>query len=52
MVVALPVERTDAGAAVAALPGLAGRTVVVVDDGVETGSVASGRRLGAAASPA
>lgn len=37
---ALPVQRTDAGASVAAIPDLAGRTVIVVDDGVETGSVA------------
>ena len=37
---ALPVHRSDDGALVDAMPGLEGRTVVVVDDGVETGSVA------------
>ena len=37
---ALPVERLDDGAVVEQVPGLEGRTVVVVDDGVETGSVA------------
>ena len=37
---ALPVVRSDAGAAVAPMAGLEGRTVVVVDDGVETGTVA------------
>jgi len=39
-VVGLPVHRSDDGAVVDAMPGLEGRTVVVVDDGVETGSVA------------
>ncbi len=37
---ALSVERTEDGAVVMPVPGLEGRTVVVVDDGVETGSVA------------
>ncbi len=37
---ALPVERSDDGAAILADPTLAGRTVIVVDDGVETGTVA------------
>lgn len=36
----LPVERTDEGARVATMADLAGRTVVVIDDGVETGTVA------------
>lgn len=36
----LVVERTEAGASVPARPDLAGRHVVVVDDGVETGTVA------------
>jgi predicted phosphoribosyltransferase len=36
----LPVDRSDAGAVVAPMPDLAGRIVVVVDDGVETGTVA------------
>lgn len=36
----LPVERSDDGATVASMPDLAGRTVVVIDDGVETGTVA------------
>jgi predicted phosphoribosyltransferase len=37
---ALPVERSDAGAVVAPVADLAGRNVIVVDDGVETGTVA------------
>ncbi|MHB1212868.1 MAG: phosphoribosyltransferase, partial [Candidatus Nanopelagicales bacterium] len=36
----LAVERSEAGACVPARPDLAGRHVVVVDDGVETGRVA------------
>ncbi len=36
----LPVHRSDDGAVVAPDPDLAGRDVVVVDDGVETGTVA------------
>lgn len=36
----LPVTRTEDGATVTPMPDLAGRTVVVVDDGVETGTVA------------
>jgi len=36
----LPVTRSDEGAEVAADPALAGRRVIVVDDGVETGTVA------------
>lgn len=39
-VVALAVERSDAGVRVPAVPDLAGRTAVVIDDGVETGTVA------------
>jgi len=39
-VVALPVERSSEGALVRPVEGLAGRTVVVIDDGVETGTVA------------
>jgi predicted phosphoribosyltransferase len=37
---ALPVERSVSGAVVPPLAGVAGRCVVVVDDGVETGTVA------------
>lgn len=37
---ALPVERSDEGVRIAAMPDLAGRNVVIVDDGVETGAVA------------
>lgn len=37
---ALRIERSDAGAVVAPIPDLAGRNVIVVDDGVETGTVA------------
>jgi predicted phosphoribosyltransferase len=37
---ALPVERSDTGAVAPTIPQVEGRTVVVVDDGVETGSVA------------
>lgn len=37
---ALPVERSDAGVIIAVKPELGGRHVVVVDDGVETGTVA------------
>jgi len=36
----LPVQRSDAGAVVSVPGSLAGRTVIVVDDGVETGTVA------------
>ena len=36
----LPIERTDAGPLVHMVPDVAGRTVLVIDDGVETGSVA------------
>ncbi len=36
----LPVLRSDAGAGMAPDPALAGRHVIVVDDGVETGTVA------------
>jgi predicted phosphoribosyltransferase len=36
----LIVERSDEGARVTASPVLAGRTVIVIDDGVETGTVA------------
>jgi predicted phosphoribosyltransferase len=37
---ALRVERSDEGAFIAPMPELAGRNVVIVDDGVETGTVA------------
>ena len=37
---ALPVDRSEAGAVVQPQADLAGRCVIVVDDGVETGSVA------------
>lgn len=37
---ALPVSRSDEGVEIAPLRDLAGRTVVVIDDGVETGTVA------------
>jgi putative phosphoribosyl transferase len=37
---ALPVERTEEGAHIAPMPDLAGRNVIIVDDGVETGTVA------------
>ena len=37
---ALAVARSDEGAAVATVPDLVGRTVIVIDDGVETGTVA------------
>ncbi len=37
---ALPITRSDDGAVIAAMPDLSGRNVVVVDDGVETGTVA------------
>jgi predicted phosphoribosyltransferase len=37
---ALPVERSDDGVVISPMPDLAGRAVVIVDDGVETGSVA------------
>jgi predicted phosphoribosyltransferase len=47
---AMPVERTDDGPRIGALPELAGACVVVVDDGVETGSVA--RAAAAAIGPA
>ena len=40
VVEALPIERTDAGPLIHAVPDVAGRVVLVVDDGVETGSVA------------
>ncbi len=36
----LPVERSDEGVVVARQPGLEGRTVVVIDDGIESGTVA------------
>lgn len=36
----LAAERSDAGAVIHEAPGLAGCTVVVVDDGVETGTIA------------
>ena len=39
-VVPLPVERSDEGARILPIEGVRGRTVVVVDDGVETGTVA------------
>ena len=39
-IVALPVERSDDGVAIARLDAVAGRDVIVVDDGVETGTVA------------
>ena len=39
-VLPLAVERSDSGVQVPAVPDLAGRTAVVVDDGVETGTVA------------
>lgn len=37
---ALPVLRTDDGPVIGALPDLRARVVIVIDDGVETGSVA------------
>jgi predicted phosphoribosyltransferase len=46
----LPVDRTDDGPVIGALPGLEGARVIVVDDGVETGSVA--RAAAAAIRPA
>lgn len=39
-VVPVEVDRTDAGVVAHAVPSLAGRTAVVVDDGVESGAVA------------
>lgn len=39
-VVALPVRRTPEGVKAEALTGLTGRTAIVIDDGVETGTVA------------
>ena len=39
-VTALDVERSDDGPRIGALPALAGARVLVIDDGVETGSVA------------
>ena len=48
--VPLPVERTEDGPRIGALPACAGAQVVVVDDGVETGSVA--RAAAAAIRPA
>lgn len=39
-VIALPVVRGDDGVTIAPLPGIAGRDAIVVDDGVETGTVA------------
>ena len=36
----LPVERRDEGPVIGALPEVSGRRVIIVDDGVETGSVA------------
>lgn len=39
-VTALPVTRTDEGPVIGELPELAGCAVLVIDDGVETGSVA------------
>lgn len=36
----LPVSRSDEGAVAQAVEGVAGRVVIVVDDGVETGTVA------------
>lgn len=36
----LPVDRSDEGVVIAPQLGLEGRTVVVIDDGVETGTVA------------
>ena len=39
-VVALPVNRSAEGVAAEPVEGLAGRTAIVVDDGVETGTVA------------
>jgi putative phosphoribosyl transferase len=39
-VVPLPVERTESGVRIEPVPELAGRIAVVVDDGVETGTVA------------
>lgn len=43
---AMPVERTPGGPVIGVLPDLSGRTVITVDDGVETGAVA--RAAGAA----
>lgn len=39
-VLGLPVRRSDAGVVIEPVDGLAGRTAIVVDDGVETGTVA------------
>ena len=39
-VLALPVQRSDTGVVIAPMKELAGRNVIVVDDGVESGSVA------------
>lgn len=39
-VIALPVVRGDDGVTIAPLPAIAGRDAIVVDDGVETGTVA------------
>jgi predicted phosphoribosyltransferase len=39
-VVGLPADRSDDGVLIAADPAFAGRNVVVIDDGVETGTVA------------
>lgn len=39
-VVGLPIDRTDGGPVIGVLPDVAGRVVIVIDDGVETGSVA------------
>lgn len=36
----MPIERTDDGPVIGELPVVRGRTVLVIDDGVETGSVA------------
>ena len=41
----LPVVRSDDGVEVTAQPGLEGRVVVVIDDGVETGTVARAAAL-------
>ena len=39
-VIPLPVARSDEGVRIAPIDGVAGRTAIVVDDGVETGTVA------------
>ena len=42
---ALPISRTEGGPVIGQLPEVAGRIVVVIDDGVETGTVARAAAL-------